>query len=478
MKRTCPMFITSVAVFGFFISGIAFGAKGLTAQSFPQTFADVPFTKKLEVKKAGYEPYKDMRAYVIPDFKDTDDNFKKQMCERDHEECCRRWPDYKGCQPQIGYELFDGDKSKCTKQSAPESYQTNVGANITCIPTRKHSKFVAWCKDAGLKDCAPTQTIAVGEKDDKFFYAKWKCEAPYEPKLNACVCHDSNMDEDDNCQCNGAGMGYDTTTKKCYCVANDGRDPSDPIAHIENKKCVCNDPNMDIWNQCLTVLTDCRDNNGDIDPNQEIVTDGAGNQSCACKDTDKMELDTSTGKCKCKNGADITLHPDCDATTPPPPASNKHYVFKQCQPSNRVGDWNSCGGYTQGHSRCFTQCHTDANSSYPDQVVNKKIERITSNSALAYFCTGYTRRGSNNDYFVSINTSSGEIRAGAKKIYTQSEADLITEAIKSDAPGEEAPPFAKCTEATASSSWYIIKYEYDLSSGAETEIEAIKIAGS
>jgi hypothetical protein len=413
------MFITSVAVFGFFMSGIAFGAKGLTAQSFPQTFADVPFTKKLEVKKAGYEPYKDMRAYVIPDFKDTDDNFKKQMCERDHEECCRRWPDYKGCQPQIGYELFDGDKSKCTKQSAPESYQTNVGANITCIPTRKHSKFVAWCKDAGLKDCAPTQTIAVGEKDDKFFYAKWKCEAPYEPKLNACVCHDPNMDEDDNCQCNGAGMGYDTTTKKCYCVANDGLDPTDYIVRIENKKCVCiNDPSLDPNTGCTEPLV-CSD-------------EDHMDSSCNCLPLGKAKEDGSH-KCKCIDGygnfdPNLDIDNNCNPTTPP--TAQKEYVFLQCRADAGVvsdfldkhkNDYNiagtvpnllACGKkHDNDIDKCFTPCN--AVPIFSPAQINTELASVSEP-----FCSGNKGRNSHTVWFEDPTTND-------KLLYTKAEVDLI-----------------------------------------------------
>lgn len=232
MKNNKYFSVISVAVLGLFC--VRNGFAQLKATSFPGTFQDVPFAQRVQTKAQGYEPYKDMKAYVIPEFKETDQKFKDQMCQRDREECCRRWPDYKNkdfsCQPQIIYQLYGGNKDKCGN-SAPEYYYPNKGANITCIPTRLRSKFVAWCKDAGLKDCAPIQTIPVGERDDKFFWAKWECEdSSYILTQNSCDCSDINMDE--NCQCTGDGMSPTPNTDgKCECLSANAR--------VQDGDCVC-----------------------------------------------------------------------------------------------------------------------------------------------------------------------------------------------------------------------------------------------
>lgn len=148
MKYRNNFVLTSFAVLGAFFVSATYAA--LKASGFPQTFQDVSFSQRNQVKAAGYEPYKDASAYVIPKFIENDDEFYDQLCKRDKEECCRRKPDHKGCQPQIGYELYGGDDSKC-KPKLPTYYRTDQGATISCIPTRNKSIFLGWCTDAARK---------------------------------------------------------------------------------------------------------------------------------------------------------------------------------------------------------------------------------------------------------------------------------------------------------------------------------------
>lgn len=52
------------------------GSEHLSATDFPETFADLSFKERMDIKTADYAQYKDMNAYVVPDFKNT-----KEWCE-------------------------------------------------------------------------------------------------------------------------------------------------------------------------------------------------------------------------------------------------------------------------------------------------------------------------------------------------------------------------------------------------------------
>lgn len=52
------------------------GSQQLSATDFPMTFDDLSFEERTALKSADYEQYKDMAAYVVPDFKDI-----KEWCE-------------------------------------------------------------------------------------------------------------------------------------------------------------------------------------------------------------------------------------------------------------------------------------------------------------------------------------------------------------------------------------------------------------
>lgn len=478
MRYCRNLFITSLAVFCSFDTLPLYAA--LKPTGFPQTFQDVPFTQRMEIKKAGYEPYKDLKAYVVPDFKDTDEKFKNQLCERDRVECCRRWPDYKGktfsCQPQIRYETYGGKADKC-----PTFYYTNQGATISCVPTRDHSDFKGWCTDAAHKHCAMVQTIAIGEKDDKVYYADWDCQSPWIEKNNKCVCPDPNMD--DKCECSGTGMWENPSNNMCECIANSDTDRlSDAV--IQNKNCVCVDPLLDINSNCKARLTACPDtphqnpadcscyaapnakpdgagmckcvDKSDVeDPYQQIVGTGSA-QQCQCKDTTLMEIDSTTGKCKCKDGR-YDVANNCQ------PSGDK-YVIMQCR---TYKGWSaSLGGainYVTGQlecrdgnhddiSQCFKQCAGKGNRTYPNHYLNDTIESAYPGQGLSAFCSGKNASG-DHELFLKDDADHSK-----KKVYTEDEAMDIYRALSGKGMVSQCGVSASLTSNYA---WYVIFFKYD-----------------
>lgn len=84
MKNNKYFSIMSVAVLAALATESSFAA--LKATKFPGTFNDVPFSQRVQTKAEGYEPYKDMRAYVIPEF--IDDVKKQKKGKKDPNEEC------------------------------------------------------------------------------------------------------------------------------------------------------------------------------------------------------------------------------------------------------------------------------------------------------------------------------------------------------------------------------------------------------
>lgn len=454
MKSNKYLSVVSLAVLGLCCTRSAFAQ--LKATAFPGTFQDVPFSQRVQTKAAGYEPYKDMKAYVIPEFKKTDQKFKDEMCERDREECCRRWPDYKNnvfsCLPQIIYEMYGGSKAKC-KGTAPESYYTPKGATITCVPERKRSKFLGWCKDAGLTDCDMMQTIAPGEKDDKFFWAKWECiDTSYIMTQTSCDCPDVNMD--DNCQCTGRGMSPTPNTDgKCECVSLN--------AHVQDGECVCdNDPSYD-------PTTDC------TEPEPEPCSDPVHmDETDDCQCIPKGKTHEDGGICVCDNGLDIDN--DCDPATPPPPSKN--YKLYQCRAksgtmndyldgnalSSSVGagakdqyiQWSTllgskglnCGVRNRDtYDKCFIPCQK---STTKTGIINTELSGIIDD-----FCScnwGNTKKG-HVWYFADINNPTID------KDYSKAEVDAVM--AKFNAHGGDYYPECDVDNST----WYVIAFETDLS---------------
>ena len=70
-----------------------------------------------------------------------------------------------------------------------ESYKYGTGATISARPTRSHSSFAGWCTDAGLTNCAATQTIGTTATGDKTFYAKYLCDTGYSTNVSNTSCN-------------------------------------------------------------------------------------------------------------------------------------------------------------------------------------------------------------------------------------------------------------------------------------------------
>ena len=509
--------ITSLAVFGVFCA-LPLGA-ALKPTKFPGTFQDVSFSQRLETKKAGYEPYKDMKAYVTPEFREANQQDKDEMCQRDRDECCRRWPDYKNstfsCMPQITYETYGGKADKC-----PTFYHRDQITTISCVPTRDHSIFKGWCIDAARKNCQMTQTIPQGEKTDKVFYADWDCESPWKEKDNKCVCSDpTNMDAD--CQCSGTKMVQNGEVCACY-------DPDK--MHIENKNCVCNKPEMDISKNCLERLDGCPDaphqdpanceclapgakpdidgicvcldKSNTPDPYQDIVIDRmSGAQSCKCTVPDS-EIDTSTGKCVCIDRTlDIADGCDSGGGSTPPATEIEEYAFFQCRANNIAdsrGNSITSGGTVVGlqnifyclddpeparlgiqedTDHCFTPCsHKDwtrdsvgfVNSFITDKPFCTGNSHSSSASGSAVYTLGFFYKHDKNIVPSSYLSPTGTPRY---ILYTESEKDDVLQKIRDK---KASWPSASCK--TKKNHWYIYVLKLIDRSGPTWEfVESIDI---
>lgn len=458
MKSNKYLSVVSLAVLGLCCTRSAFAQ--LKATAFPGTFQDVPFSQRVQTKAAGYEPYKDMKAYVIPEFKKTDQKFKDEMCERDREECCRRWPDYKNnvfsCLPQIIYEMYGGSKAKC-KGTAPESYYTPKGATITCVPERKRSKFLGWCKDAGLTDCDMMQTIAPGEKDDKFFWASWDCEkSPYTwsyiKTQTSCDCPDENMDN--NCKCSGRGMDPDSTAEgKCKCLSDE--------AIIQDGKCVCtNDPSYD-------PTTDCTEPEPEPEPEPEVCSDpGHMDENDDCKCMPKGKSHEEGGLCVCDDRS-LDIDTGCDSTPPPPDAE---YLLLQCRTKGgRVDDFlnsyqntpisknalvkskGNGGSYLQCSpthdydiDKCFYPCL--ATPEFSPSKINEELDSI-----IPPFCAGNSGRGGHQIYFTSRDDGITTLT------YTKDDVDKVFNKIS----GRADEFRSRCRTYGGKWYWYVFAFRKD-----------------
>lgn len=72
----------------------------VTAKEFPKTIDDLSFTDRMALASEGYEPYKDKKSYIIPDFKEEDEDFFERLKKMNFTEYCRRRPNDSDCQPK------------------------------------------------------------------------------------------------------------------------------------------------------------------------------------------------------------------------------------------------------------------------------------------------------------------------------------------------------------------------------------------
>jgi len=71
------------------------------------------------------------------------------------------------------------------------TYTYGIGATIDYVPTRSNSSFAGWCTDAGLTNCAATQTIGTTAMGDKTLYAKWTCNTGYSQNAAGTACEEN-----------------------------------------------------------------------------------------------------------------------------------------------------------------------------------------------------------------------------------------------------------------------------------------------
>lgn len=264
---------------------------------FPKTVADLSFTDRLANTTAGYEPYANLKAYKTPIFETEQEYFERMKTSLEH---------------NIHYELFGGKDAAC-----PKKYYTGKGITISCVPTREHSTFIGWCTDATLKNCAATQTIDSNSRDDKTFYAKWKCDGGYIPDGNKCV--------------------KPAEPKPKSICPDDVKD----YAHEQDGKCVCND-----WGVDATPL----------DINKECCPHGATRDKksgeCVCG-PDREHLATRNYPtrteifCPCKNGGDVNDDCNCPKDKPFNATTGKCEEKKNCRdPHMDPADCTCKGDYT------------------------------------------------------------------------------------------------------------------------------------
>ena len=312
----------------------------LTAADFPKTIADISFVDRVANATAGYEPYKDLKAYKIPKFETEQEYYARMESVLKH---------------NINYETYKG---RPTKQS-PTSYLTGRGAKIAWTPSRDNSIFRGWCADESLTlkpdecdtNCQMTPSIDPMDRADKMFYACWECEDGHELKNHQCGCPDpdymdpkkncdctkqlpgllkkssdgmkceckNGMDITSGCKCVGPYTTQNPTTHQCECLPPyEQKDPNDI-----NQGCQCRDPlaRGQEDNNCNVV---CPDGNALMNPLD----------NCKCPTRTRQ----SGNECVCENGTGNP--PDC--TCPDPNADHKDPTSCACYPSNFM-DNSDCG---------------------------------------------------------------------------------------------------------------------------------------
>ena len=222
---------------------------GLSATNFPTTTADLSFTDRLANTTAGYEPYKDLDPYKIPQF-ESDEEYYARLKKLNPTEYCKHFPnDVATCSKKITYELFGGTNAA----DNPKYYIPGQVSTISGIPTRSNSIFVSWCTNSALTDCATTQIIDINENTDKIFFAKWGCTNGYVLQNNYCV-NPSNPNGDSGSyvpQYPGSG-GYGCPDihmdANCQCTGIYAPSPNNPNI------CICADSTKDIAQNCADAV--------------------------------------------------------------------------------------------------------------------------------------------------------------------------------------------------------------------------------
>lgn len=139
----------------------------VTPAAFPKTIDDLSFTDRMANTSAGYEPYKDLKAYKTPKFETEDEYYERMKSVLEH---------------SIHYVGANAANTGC-----PTKYLTGRGATISCRPTIENGTCTAWCTDVSLTKCQNKYTIAPSENTDKTFYGKCTCNPGYVLNGNKCA---------------------------------------------------------------------------------------------------------------------------------------------------------------------------------------------------------------------------------------------------------------------------------------------------
>ena len=164
------------------------------AADFPKTVADLSFTDRMANAAAGYEPYKNLKAYKIPKFEDeNDEKFLERLQKNNPTEYCKRFPtatvDGKECKC-----VLDPDDPECKICSDP----THMDENCECLNQPQTTKNAS-----GLCVCVN------GEAIDK------NCEKQTPPPTN---CSDPAHMDPKNCECMPRGKTTKNNAGRCECT--------------------------------------------------------------------------------------------------------------------------------------------------------------------------------------------------------------------------------------------------------------------
>lgn len=136
----------------------AFGSGFLSAQKFPTTYSDVSFVERMQVEKAGYEPFMDMKAYqelnVVPGEEHYTEReiakaYLQQQADKqnlNNQEYCAKYPDdtenCKGYIAQKSENIYSGNTAVFTKNiGSGIVVENNYVTGQACYPADSDTHF-------------------------------------------------------------------------------------------------------------------------------------------------------------------------------------------------------------------------------------------------------------------------------------------------------------------------------------------------
>jgi len=163
MKGFAKLFLLSVA---FTVN--AKSESFLTAQSFPKTFDDLPFQKRVDVLEEGYEPFADLSAYDILNISYTDENIDAEITadEANSEETDTATP---GDTPQPIADTTPGTTSIPTPSSAPNNSAGYCQQKASHIPQHQTIPIGKPVLVSDYKYCSGYGVRKFGTKKDNHY---------------------------------------------------------------------------------------------------------------------------------------------------------------------------------------------------------------------------------------------------------------------------------------------------------------------